>query len=194
MKRNAIPFLNRKSPCLETSSSLLLLLLGLETRHDFYFTSLSTNEQCIKNVESWVEKNVHWCYRMGLNLVRLSYLQVQYCKGFSFFIQTQASCNTKVIKEKWGQYFAIDHFYTPLCSNRNGHIVIKNFLEQKFAKSSVINLVPNAWFNGKNAIKKVRVELVFQYCLYYALWLCFYYFLQLFDVSKNRPNWPKLYL
>ena len=51
---------------------------------------------------------------------------------------------TKVIKEKWGQYFAIDHFYTPLCSNRNGHIVIKKFLEQKFAKSSVINLVPNA--------------------------------------------------
>ena len=50
---------------------------------------------------------------------------------------------TKVIKEKWGQYFAIDHFCTPLCSNRNGNIVIKKILEQKFAKSSVINLVPN---------------------------------------------------
>ena len=82
---------------------------------------------------------------------------------------------TKVIKEKWGQYFAIDHFCTPLCSKRNGNIVIKKFLEQKFAKSSVINLVPNAWFNDKNAIKKVRVELVFRYCLYYALWLWFWY-------------------
>jgi len=51
---------------------------------------------------------------------------------------------TKVIKEKWGQYFAIDHFCTPLCSKRNGDIVTKNFLEQKFAKSSVVNLVPNA--------------------------------------------------
>ena len=43
---------------------------------------------------------------------------------------------TKVIKEKWGQYFANDHFCTPLCSER--------ILEEKFAKSSVINLVPNA--------------------------------------------------
>ena len=50
---------------------------------------------------------------------------------------------TKVIKEKWGQYFANDHFCTPLCSKKNGNLVIKNFLEQKFAKSSVINLVPN---------------------------------------------------
>ena len=85
-----------------------------------------------------------------------------------------SACNlsySKVIKEKWGQYFKIDHFCTPLCSKRSANIVIKNFLEQKFAKSSVINLVPNAWFNDKNAIKKVRVELVFRYCLYYALWL-----------------------
>ena len=49
----------------------------------------------------------------------------------------------KVIKEKWGQYFANDHFCTPLCSKRNGNIGIKNFLEQKFANSSVINLIPN---------------------------------------------------
>ena len=55
----------------------------------------------------------------------------------------------KVIKEKWGQYFAIDHFCTPLCSKWNGNIVIKKILEQKFAKSSVVNLVPNAWFNDK---------------------------------------------
>ena len=95
---------------------------------------------------------------------------LKYC---GFWIIIFLSSRIKVIKEKWGQYFAIDHFYTPLCSNRNGHIVIKKFLEQKFAKSSVINLVPNAWFNDKNAIKKVRVELVFRYCLYYALWLWF---------------------
>ena len=51
---------------------------------------------------------------------------------------------TKVIKEKWGQYFANDHFCTPLCSKRNGNLVIKKiFLEQKFAKSSVVNLVPS---------------------------------------------------
>ena len=49
----------------------------------------------------------------------------------------------KVIKEKWGQYFANDHFCTLLCSKRNGILVIKNFLEQKFAKSSVVNLVPS---------------------------------------------------
>ena len=54
------------------------------------------------------------------------------------------SNTTKVIKEKWGQYFAIDHFCTPLCSKINGDIVTKKFLEQKFAKSSVVNLVPNA--------------------------------------------------
>ena len=53
-------------------------------------------------------------------------------------------CFIKVIKEKWGQYFAIDHFCTPLCSKINGDIVTKKFLEQKFAKSSVVNLVPNA--------------------------------------------------
>ena len=51
---------------------------------------------------------------------------------------------SKVIKEKWGQYFKINHFCTPLCSKRSANIVIKNFLEQKFAKSSVINLIPNA--------------------------------------------------
>ena len=60
----------------------------------------------------------------------------------------------KVIKEKWGQYFANDHFCTPLCSKRNGNSVIKIFLEQKFAKSSVVNLVSDTWFNEKNAIKK----------------------------------------
>ena len=49
----------------------------------------------------------------------------------------------KVIKEKWGQYFAIDHFCTPLCSKRKSNLVIKIFLEQKFANSSVINLIPN---------------------------------------------------
>ena len=49
----------------------------------------------------------------------------------------------KVIKEKWGQYFANYHFCTPLCSKRNGNLAIKNFLEPKFAKSSLINLAPN---------------------------------------------------
>ena len=78
---------------------------------------------------------------------------------------------TKVIREKWGQYFANDHFCTPLCSKRNGNSVIKKFFEQKFAKPSVVNLVPSIWFNEKNAIKKVRVELAFWYCPYYALWL-----------------------
>ena len=32
---------------------------------------------------------------------------------------------------------------------------MKIFLEQKFAKSSVVNLVSDTWFNGKNAIKNV---------------------------------------
>ena len=49
----------------------------------------------------------------------------------------------KVIKEKWGQYFANDHFCTLLCSKRNGNLAIKKILEQKFAKSLVVNLVPN---------------------------------------------------
>ena len=52
-------------------------------------------------------------------------------------------CTIKVIKEKWGQYFANHHFCTPLCSKRNGNLAIKNFLEPKFAKSSLINLAPN---------------------------------------------------
>ena len=66
-----------------------------------------------------------------------------YIKVCKIFLQLYSS-KTKVIKEKWGQYFASDHFCTPLCSKRNGNLVIKKFLEQKFAKSSVINLVPNA--------------------------------------------------
>ena len=80
-----------------------------------------------------------------------------------------------VIKEKWGQYFANNHFCTPLCSKRNGNLVIKKILEQKLGKSSLLNLVPNIGFNERNAIKKVRVELVFLYCPYYASWLWFYY-------------------
>ena len=60
------------------------------------------------------------------------------------FVPNRRSRLSKVIKEKWGQYLAIDHFCTPLCSKRNGNIVIKKILEQKYAKSSVINLVPNA--------------------------------------------------
>ena len=61
---------------------------------------------------------------------------------------------TKVIKEKWGQYFANDHFCTPLFSKRNGNLVIKKIFEQKFAKSSGLNLVPHTRFNERNAIKK----------------------------------------
>ena len=34
------------------------------------------------------------------------------------------------------------------------HVSNKTFLEQKSAKLSVINLVPNKQFNEKNAIKK----------------------------------------
>ena len=79
-------------------------------------------------------------------------------------------------KREVGQYFANYHFCTPLCSKRNGNLAIKNFLEQKFAKSSLINLAPNTWFNEKNAIKKGCAELVFWYCPYYALWLWFYEF------------------
>ena len=58
-------------------------------------------------------------------------------------IEGKKSLISKVIKEKWGQYFANDNFCTPLCSKRNGNLAIKNFLEQKFAKSSLINLAPN---------------------------------------------------
>ena len=43
------------------------------------------------------------------------------------FAKIEYNHEIKVIKEKWGQYFAIDHFCTPLCSNRNGNIVIKKF-------------------------------------------------------------------
>ena len=46
-------------------------------------------------------------------------------------------------KREVGQYFANYHFCTPLCSKRNGNLAIKNFLEPKFAKSSLINLAPN---------------------------------------------------
>ena len=59
----------------------------------------------------------------------------------------------------------------PLCIKRNGNLVIKKILEQKLGKSSLLNLVPNIGFNERNAIKKVRAELVFLWCLYYALWL-----------------------
>ena len=120
----------------------------------------------------------------GIEVKRLSSFQSPFCTTI-----------IKVIKEKWGQYFANDHFCTPLCSKRNGNLVIKKILEQKFAKSSVINLVPNAWFNDKNAIKKVRVELVFQYCLYNALWLCYKYYFKPADSCRFgwadvcQPNW-----
>ena len=56
---------------------------------------------------------------------------------------SSSTSTIKVIKEKWGQYFANDHFCTPLCSKRNSNLVIKIFLEQKFANSFVINLIPN---------------------------------------------------
>ena len=98
----------------------------------------------------------------GIEVKRLSSFQSPFCTTI-----------IKVIKEKWGQYFANDHFCTPLCSKRNGNSVIKKIFEQKFAKPSVVNLVPSIWFNEKNAIKKGRVELVFWYCPYYALWLWF---------------------
>ena len=62
-------------------------------------------------------------------------------KNISYSIKTETIF--KVIKEKWGQYFANDHFCTPLCSKRNGNSVIKKFLEEKFAKSSVVDLVPS---------------------------------------------------
>ena len=79
-------------------------------------------------------------------------------------------CTIKVIKEKWGQYFANHHFCTPLCSKRNGNLGIKKFLEQKFANSSLINLAPNTWFNEKNAIKKVCTKLVFWYIVHTMLY------------------------
>jgi len=60
-----------------------------------------------------------------------------------FFLVFFRCTLSKVIKEKWGQYFANYHFCTPLCSIRNGNLAIKIFLEQKFAKSSLINLDPN---------------------------------------------------
>ena len=52
-------------------------------------------------------------------------------------------CYTKVMKEKWGQYFANNHFCTPLCSKKNGSLGIKLFLKQKFAKPSGIKFVPH---------------------------------------------------
>ena len=42
----------------------------------------------------------------------------------------------KVIKEKWGQYFANNHFYTPLCSKKNGSLGIKLFSKAKSTKPS----------------------------------------------------------
>ena len=58
------------------------------------------------------------------------------------FRENEPTYIIKVIKEKWGQYFSNDHFCTPLCSKRNGNLVIKNFLEQKFPESSIINIIP----------------------------------------------------
>ena len=43
---------------------------------------------------------------------------------------------TKVIKEKWGQYFANNHFYTHLCSKKNGSLGIKLFSKAKSTKPS----------------------------------------------------------
>ena len=57
---------------------------------------------------------------------------------YEFFTRKYKYTTIKVIKEKWGQYFVIDHFCTPLCSKRNGILVIKKILEQKFAKSSEV--------------------------------------------------------
>ena len=102
--------------------------------------------------------NYHVRFLIDLNsLLIWNFFQI-----FSYYIYN------KVIKEKWGQYFANDHFCTPLCSKRKSNSVIKIFLEQKFANSSVINLIPNTWFNERNAIKKVRVDLVNWYCQYFA--------------------------
>ena len=43
---------------------------------------------------------------------------------------------TKVIKEKWGQYFANNHFCTHLCSKKNGSLGIKLFSKAKSTKPS----------------------------------------------------------
>ena len=45
-------------------------------------------------------------------------------------------CNGKVIKEKWGQYFANNHFCTHLCSKKNGSLGIKLFSKAKSTKPS----------------------------------------------------------
>ena len=42
----------------------------------------------------------------------------------------------KVIKEKWGQYFANNHFCTHLCSKKNGSLEIKLFSKVKSTKPS----------------------------------------------------------
>ena len=42
----------------------------------------------------------------------------------------------KVIKEKWGQYFANNHFCTPLCSKKIGSLGIKLFSKAKSTKPS----------------------------------------------------------
>ena len=122
-----------------------------------------------------------WAAPLCYKNVRMS--DVFGCTAFLPF-QDVETRNTKVIKEKWGQYFANDHFCTPLCSKRNGNLVIKKFLEQKFTKSLVVNLVPNIWFNERNAIKKVRVDLVNWYCQYFA-----YMTLEILEIREMGTCW-----
>ena len=57
---------------------------------------------------------------------------VKYTKS-SIFIHNNVS---KVIKEKWGQYFANNHFCTHLCSKKNGSLGIKLFSKAKSTKPS----------------------------------------------------------
>ena len=107
----------------------------------------------------------------GIEVKRLSSFQSPFCTTI-----------IKVIKEKWGQYFANDHFCTPLCSKRNAHCTE---IEQKFQK-----IVSKSWFiypiwtigtyklllvgleftvKRSNYIKKLAV--MFNFCSYPLPWL-----------------------
>ena len=57
------------------------------------------------------------------------------CSNLSWPQSRQCS-TTKVIKEKWGQYFANDHFCTHLCSKKNDSLGIKLFSKAKSTKPS----------------------------------------------------------
>ena len=104
----------------------------LENFYSFLMTSSSsgTDYEVLMTVKQW---QTNFCHifknfkKRNAFFGGESYIKNDHkpLKNISYSIKTETIF--KVIKEKWGQYFANDHFCTPLFSKRNGNSVIKFF-------------------------------------------------------------------